>query len=220
MKIFMEKIKNKSFETWLYEDVGKAFDLKRLRNHLILTDLESLQLPANHPDTAAIEVLRLRLLDYVDSWNEDEIKFLFISPIINLVNYMSEKYKIFTQRTLSVTYDNGTKITSGKVEFMIATGIQTPQKPFFFLHEYKQENRRDNDPLGQLLIAMVAAQMQNADNEILYGCYVSGRNWFFVILEGKEYAVSKAYDATQHTIYQLFAILLWFKQKTEEKFSK
>ncbi len=216
----MEKIKNKSFETWLYEDVGKAFDLKRLRNHPILTDLESLKLPANHPDTAAIEVLRLRLLDYVDSWNEDEIKFLFISPIINLVNYMSDKYKIFTQRTLSVTYDNGTKTTSGKVEFMIATGIQTPQKPFFFLHEYKQENRRDNDPLGQLLIAMVAAQTQNADKETLYGCYVSGRNWFFVVLEGKEYAVSKAYDATQSTIYQLFAILLWFKQKTEEKFSK
>jgi hypothetical protein len=216
----MEKIKNKSFETWLYEDVGKAFGITRLYEHALWDMFDTLQLDKTHSQSSEIEELRLRLRKYVDAWNEDEIKFLFISPLINLVNYStSDKYKIFTQRPMSVIYDNGTKITSGKVEFMIATGIQTPQKPFFFLHEYKQENRRDNDPLGQLLIAMVAAKTQNADNEVLYGCYVSGRSWFFVIFEGKEYAVSNAYDATSKDIYQIFAILLWFKQKTEEKFA-
>jgi hypothetical protein len=132
---------------------------------------------------------------------------------------MSDNYKIFMQRTMSVQYDNGTKTTIGKVEFMIAKGKQIPQKPFFFLHEYKQENRRDNDPLGQLLIAMVAAQVQNKDNEVLYGCYVSGRNWFFVVMEGKNYVVSNAFNATNDDIFQLYAILLFFKQKIEEKFA-
>jgi hypothetical protein len=212
----MERIRNKSFETWLYEEVGQAFGLTRLRTKPILQEFENLQ-PA--PFDKSIENLRLCLLDYVDTWNEDELKFMFISRFIGLVDFVSPQYKVFTQRPMSVKYENGTKTTSGKVEFMLAKGIQIPQKPFFFLHEYKQENRKDNDPLGQLLIAMVAAQVQNADNDTLYGCYVSGRNWFFVVLEGKEYAVSKAYDATEKSIYQLFAILLWFKQKAEEKFS-
>ncbi len=215
----MEKIRNKSFEAWLYEDVGQAFGLTRLYEHIFWQDFETLKVPENHPNLTTIEEFRKDLLKYVDTWNEDELKFMFISPFISLVQYRSDKYKIFTQRPMSVQYENGTKTTSGKVEFMLAKGIQTPKKPFFFLHEYKQENRKYNDPLGQLLIAMVAAQVQNADGEILYGCYVSGRNWFFVFLNNKEYAVSKAYDATEKSIYNIFAILLWFKQKTEEKFS-
>jgi hypothetical protein len=197
----MAKTRSKSFEKWLYEEVEQSFGLKRLRTHILLDELSTLVLPVDEPNRNAIEVLRLRLFDYVDSWNEDEIKFLFISPFINLVNYMSDNYKIFMQRTMSVQYDNGTKTTIGKVEFMIAKGKQIPQKPFFFLHEYKQENRRDNDPLGQLLIAMVAAQVQNKDNEVLYGCYVSGRNWFFVVMEGKNYVVSNAFNATNDDIF-------------------
>jgi hypothetical protein len=128
----MAKTRSKSFEKWLYEEVEQSFGLKRLRTHILLDELSTLVLPVDEPNRNAIEVLRLRLFDYVDSWNEDEIKFLFISPFINLVNYMSDNYKIFMQRTMSVQYDNGTKTTIGKVEFMIAKGKQIPQKPFFF----------------------------------------------------------------------------------------
>ncbi len=128
----MEKIKNKSFETWLYEDVGKAFGISRFDDNPLWEFFDTLQFDKTNSQHSAIEELRVRLKKYVDSWNEDEIKFLFISPLINLVNYStSDKYKIFTQRPMSVSYDNDTKITSGKVEFMIAKGIQTPQKPFF-----------------------------------------------------------------------------------------
>jgi hypothetical protein len=66
------------------------------------------------------------------------------------------------------------------------------------LHEYKPEKTSGNDPLGQLLIAMVHAQSLNtALDKPLYGCYTLGRFWFFVVLVGKEYRVSRAYDATQ-----------------------
>ncbi len=215
----MEKIKNKEFKMWTFEEVNDTFGFTRLYEHKLWAEFNKLPIPTNHKYQEMIEELRKQLLRYVEAWNEDELKFMFISRFIGLVEFFSPKYKIFTQRKLSVSYENGTKMTSGNVEFMIAKGIQTPKKPFFFLHEYKPEKRRDNDPLGQLLIGMVAAQVQNADDETLYGCYVSGRNWFFVVLEDKQYAVSKAYDATENTIYQIFAILLWFKQKTEEKFA-
>ena len=215
----MEKIKNKEFKTWSYEEIGDTFGMKRLYKHKLWEELSKLKFDESHKHKETIAEFREQLFMSVDTWNEDELKFMFISPFIKLVNFFSPKYKIFTQRKMSVSYDNGTKMTSGNVEFMIAKGIQTPKKPFFFLHEYKPEKRRDNDPLGQLLIGMVAAQTQNADNGVLYGCYVSGRSWFFVVLEGKEYAVSNAYNASNNDIYQIFAILLWFKQKTEEKFA-
>jgi hypothetical protein len=217
----MVRGKNKLFERWLYEDVERAFDLTRHRQHPRLDYLKALPFPqdAFAKKMEIIEALRQDLLDNVDSWNEDELKFMFISPIIAMVEYKSPNYKIFTQRPMSVTYENGTKTTNGKVEFMIATGKQTPRKPFFFLHEYKQENRRDNDPLGQLLIAMVAAQVQNADEKPLLGCYVSGRNWFFVVLDAQKYAVSPASDASDDgKIKQILAILLYFKQQAEVYF--
>lgn len=219
-KTMAEKIRNKSFEQWLYEDVEQAFDLTRFFVHPFFDNLKEQKVNLTSAQNDQLDRLRKLLFERVDSWNEDELKFMFISPLIYIVDYESAYYKVFTQRPMSVSYENGTKTTAGKVEFMIATGKQTPRKPFFFLHEYKQENRRDNDPLGQLLIAMVAAQLQNADEKPIFGCYVSGRNWFFVILDGKEYAVSSAYDATDDVkIKQILVILLYFKAQADLYFA-
>ncbi|RKZ49305.1 MAG: hypothetical protein DRR16_33635 [Candidatus Parabeggiatoa sp. nov. 3] len=41
----------------------------------------------------------------------------------------------------------------------------------------------------------------------LYGCYVMGRLWFFVVLEGIEYSTSLAFDATKDDIKEIFGIL-------------
>ena len=68
-----------------------------------------------------------------------------------------------------------------------ATGKRVPKHPYFFIHEYKKELESSSDPLGQLMIAMVAAQHLNQDGNPLYGAYVVGRSWNFVILDGKEY---------------------------------
>lgn len=45
---------------------------------------------------------------------------------------------------------------------------------------------------------MIDAQLMNKTPEKpIFGCYTIGRFWFFVLLEGKKYAVSSAFDATQ-----------------------
>jgi hypothetical protein len=54
---------------------------------------------------------------------------------------------------------------------------------------------------------MVAAQAKNPAGLPIYGCYVSGRNWFFVLLEGEKYCVSDAYVATSEDLYKIFAIM-------------
>ena len=216
----MAKSIKKPFKDWLYEEVGDTFGLKEMSTHPELDKLKNVTLPKNHPLRQDIEVLRVLLQKYINSWNEDEYKFMFISRFIGLAQYVSTNYKVFTQRPLSVKYDNDTKVTEGLVEFMLAKGIQIPRKPHFFLHEYKPEKRRDNDPLGQLLIAMVAAQKLNQDDNPIYGIYVNGRNWFIVILDNNMYSVSNPYVATDEDIFDLFAVLLHFKDIMEEIYSE
>jgi hypothetical protein len=205
----MAKAKVKSFKDWQYEEVSDEFGLTRQRTLPFLEHLKTLELPKNNAHYQTLEAFRLELFDYVDSWNEDEYKFFFISPFFKLVNFLSPNYKAFTQRPMSVVYSQG--VSSGIVEFMLAKGIQTPKKSHFFLHEYKPEKNRDNDPLGQLLIAMIAAQKINLDDKPIYGIYVNGRNWFIVVLDNKNYAVSDPFVVTTDDIFNLFAVLLYLK---------
>jgi hypothetical protein len=88
----MVRVKNKSFEQWLYEDVECAFDLTRHRQHPRLDYLKALPFPqeAFAKKMEIIEALREDLLDNVDSWNEDELKFMFISPIIAMVSIKAQ----------------------------------------------------------------------------------------------------------------------------------
>jgi hypothetical protein len=64
---------------------------------------------------------------------------------------------------------------------------------------------------------MIAAQHQNVEKYPLYGCYVVERNWFFVSVNGKEYAVSKSYDAAEPLVLQEILAIL---QKNKRLFAK
>ena len=135
----MRKTRDKPFKDWQAEEVEKTFDVKRLRSLPILEHFTTLRLAKEHPLRTSIERLRIKALDLIEGWNEDEYKFLFISALLNFVDFSTEYYNVFTQRPMSVVYDNGTKNTSGKVEWMLARGRQIPKEPHFFLHEYKPE---------------------------------------------------------------------------------
>ncbi len=201
----MEK---KNFESWTYEEVEDTFGLVKLNDKPLM---EKWLKTIHEPDsvrTVVLAELRKDLIEYANSWNEDELKMCFISPLIAMVHYSSSAYKIFTQRNLSAKFEDLGIEANGRIEWLISKGKQKPKQPFFCLHEYKQENRMDSDPLGQLLVAMVVAQLHNDNNMPIYGCYVVGRLWFFVMLENKEYSVSLAYDATKEDeLNEIFSIL-------------
>ena len=211
-----QKTPTKSFKDWQAEEVEDAFMLTKLRTSPLLEELKTIRFDANHAYYQMLDKYRLEAFDLINGWNEDEYKFLFISPFLKLVDFSGTHFNVFTQRPLSIRYDNDTKETKGIVEWMLARGKQIPKLPHFFLHEYKPEKNRDNDPIGQLLIAMVAAQTLNADNQPIYGIYVNGRNWFFVVLDAKEYTVSNAYNITSDDIFTLFAALVFLRGKMEE----
>jgi hypothetical protein len=196
----------KTFEQWDIDDVERTFGLSRTET---LSELET-WLSAQHlPDDGEKSlILRLQndLRGYVDLWNEDELKFKFIAPFISLVGYNTKKFQAFTQRSLSATVNN-IKLT-GRVDFLVATGKSKPIQPFFFLHEYKKTRGRENDPLAQLLVEMLAAQELNHHAFPLYGCYIIGRNWYFVVLQAQQYAESRQFSALDgDDIWTLFSIL-------------
>ena len=199
---------SKSFETWEYEQVESCFNLKRIKNLPLLTEWINTPFETINMAKFNLSIIQERLIDNADAWNEDEFKMFFIAPLLSQMPLEIDDFKPFTQRTLSAKFPELDLEVSGKVEFVIARGKQRPKQPYFFLHEYKQERRRENDPLGQLLISMVAARQNNEKKTPLFGCFVIGRDWFFVVLEEQTYSVSLAFDATKnHELYQIVAIL-------------
>lgn len=199
----------KTFDSWDTDDIERTFRLRRVLDFPTLQSWIDVPLLTTLDATTRqnLETLRQKIFLYGSGWNEDELKFHFIAPLVSIVDFSIEAKNIhsFTQRTMTATV-NDIELT-GRVDFVVATGKMKPIQPFFFLHEYKKERGSENDPLGQLLIAMYAAQNLNSKKHPMYGCYVVGRNWFFVVLEGLEYAVSDAFVSTQDDVFQIVSIL-------------
>jgi len=65
---------------------------------------------------------------------------------------------------------------------------------------------------------MVAAQMINQDAEPLYGVYIVGRLWHFLVLHKKKYCLNLALDATkQSDIESIFLMLKFIKKIAKDK---
>ncbi len=208
-------MKKRDFKDWQFEQINIEFGYKRhYEGFKLLENWLLAENPITASEKTSLQKLAKSLLHNAEIWNEDELKFFFLSPLIDLVDFTNEHYKPFTQRKLSAII--GDWEVSGIADFFISKGIQTPREPYFFLHEYKQEKRRDNDPLGQLLAEMLVAQQDNKENFPIYGCYVIGRLHFFVALVGKEYAVSDALTASSEDIFQIFKMMRYVRQQIEE----
>jgi hypothetical protein len=208
-------MKKQKFQDWEYSQINKEFGLKRFyRNFPPLDKWLDSEAPISKNEIERLVELKESLFINVEAWNEDELKFFFLSQLINLVNFQTEHYKPFTQRKMSAII--GDWEVSGVVDFVVSKGEQHPEQPFFFLHEYKQERRRDNDPLGQLLIEMLVAKHLNEELNQVFGCYVVGRNHFFVVLSENEYAVSDAFIATSDDIFGIFKALSYVKYQINE----
>ena len=206
----------KSFEKWKAQEVENEFGLKSRLNSDTLKTLLQHDASFSDYEKSEIEMLRAQLLLMIASWNEYDISIMFIGPLLKLVNTQNRTYRTFFNHYLTAKLKG--KDISGRVDGMLARGWQIPDKPLFFMQEYKSESGPNGDPIGQLLIEMVTAQaLNNEPEEPIYGCYIIGRNWFFVVLENGKYAISKAYDATETDIYDIVGIFKKIKIMFEQK---
>lgn len=61
---------------------------------------------------------------------------------------------------------------------------------------------------------MLFAQKENADNQPIYGGYINGQNWHFMILENNNYYISEAYVSTKsEDLQQIYRILMELKNR-------
>ncbi|MCI5217659.1 MAG: hypothetical protein D3914_00335 [Candidatus Electrothrix sp. LOE2] len=196
----------KPFSQWTKQDVEEEFGLSPVRDSSTLqTWLTNIQ-AVSEDEAVRLRRLAEKLRTHAHDWNEEELKIYFIAFLLDFVEFYQPSYRPFLERELSVNYADDKRIW-GIVDFLVASGTQFPKEPVFFLHEYKKQLDTSNDPLGQLLAEMVAAQALNSRPHPIYGAYIIGRHWYFVVLEEKTYAESLAYDATKDDIMQIVGIL-------------
>lgn len=197
--------KSKSFDDWTTQEVRLTFNIEQVPPTPFLKEwLAAVHTPIAH-QIDFLEAKRALLERFYRNWNEDELKFQFIAQIVELVDLHGKNFNVFSQRNLSAVVNSIT--LQGRPEVMVATGQEDPLRPYFFIHEYKPSKRAD-EPLGQVLAAMIAAQAHNADEMPILGCFVIGALWQFLVLSGSTYTLSSTYDATQtndlHAIYSAF----------------
>ncbi len=205
----------KSFEKWQFEELENTFGLQQVKDLPELTDWLAVNEPIGAVEQATLQSYQNLLRAKAEIWNEEELKMFFIGPILNLVNYEHAKYHPFVGRALATKI--GEVELNGIVDFMLASGRQQPKQPYFCFHEYKRVRGRNNDPLGQLLAEMLCAQAKNSQVEQpIYGVFVEGRFWYFVVLAGKAYAVTEPFTATQDDLWDIFKILSKLKPLIEK----
>ena len=194
-----------NFREWTLEKIEDTFGLQQVRELPSLTQLLSFDYQANEFETQYLNDLRDSYYLGGDDWNEVELENKFISPLIVFSKISNERFSYFLERDLNVTIEEHELY--GRIDGMIASGFRSPKIPYFCLTEYKRQTDPNGDPRGQVLIAMLAAQKMNNNQKPIFGCFVIGRSWYFVVLENTNYAISNVFTATDEEIFDIFRIL-------------
>jgi len=184
----------------------KTFGLRRVDNIQELddwlTDLPTLTKQEKEIATFYQKVL----LANIDNWNEQELSLGFIGPIVHLINFkVPYQLNFFAQRPISGIVDNYELY--GKPDGILASGNFEPETPYFSFHEYKKDVNSSGDPAGQNLAAMLIGQSHSENREVMYGCYIVGRFWYFMVLKEREYAISKVFLASEEDLFEIIQVL-------------
>ena len=199
-------MKISNLRDWTLDSIELTFGLIQVRSLPILDELLAHKHEADAYEQRYLGSIRE---DYLtlggDDWNEVELENKLISPLIVFSGISNQKYSYFLERELRDTIDDYE--ISGRVDGMIATGFRNPRKPYFCLSEYKRGTDPNGDPKGQALIAMLMAQHMNDNAKPIFGSYIIGRNWCFMALVGKEYAISTDFSCVDDEIFDIFRIM-------------
>jgi hypothetical protein len=162
---------------------------------------EWIQNPVEKLDSFAEESLSKiepRLSLEINGWFEEELKMNLLSPIFLLSEiYEFEKIGIFFERPISAQIEDVQIKVITDCMISSVLGLTSPETPYFFMQEFKKSKGDKQDPEGQMLAAMIAAQYLNNNGKVMYGSYVVGAFWYFTVLDGKNYSRSDAFQLTK-----------------------
>lgn len=203
--------KSKSFSQWSIEDAVEEFGLTVdytgkgieywIDNHETVSKDEA--------DKLAL--LRAELINHVTLWNELELEIFFISPLLAMVNLKEVGVQSFIEREIKAVIDDWQ--VGGEVDWIVAKGFGKPKAPFFCLKEFKKAKNSSNDPEGQLVVSMLAAQelnkklYPNSDFPV-YGAYLLGRDWTFCVLKDRHFIQSlPLFPTDENSLKKILTIL-------------
>lgn len=203
-------MKKETLKGWTLTTLDKAFNLTQVWDSELINSWQAIPIEIDDFETRNLLNLQKPLIKAGKAWNEVELENKFISPLIMTANIDDDKVAYFLERSLSGVV--GDYELSGVVDGMIATGFRDPDIPLFCMHEYKRSVENQGTPDAQALAAMLVAREMNNNDKPIYGLYVVGLIWNFMVLNGNEYCVSKDYKSDNEEIFLIFKMLKALKQ--------
>jgi hypothetical protein len=194
-----------TFKEWDLTSLDDAFGLSQVWDSELLTNWQKISLEISDFEKEYILMLQASLAKGGKAWNEVELENKFISPMIMTARIDDGTIGYFLERSLKGIV--GDYELSGIVDGIIATGFRDPKKPFFCMHEYKRSVENQGSPDAQALAAMLVVREKNNNEKPIYGLYVVGLTWNFMVLNGNEYCVSRDYKADGEDIFAIFQML-------------
>ncbi len=192
----MEKPEKIIFQTAKYDDLVKIVKLKMSENKTLFREWFHFKYELTKADLHFLKKLIKTHKEILSSYSEEDLKMYFISNILNRINFILSDRRGFFDKPLKARINEVE--FSGKTDFMVASGIEEPQKPYFFIQEFKREEKATH-PKNQLLAELLAAIELNKTN-LIRGAYILGRYWHFMILEkmaenSYQYFISNSFDS-------------------------
>jgi hypothetical protein len=174
--------KSYSFSNIKFSELKKIVAISKSADHTKFTEWFATDYEITADDTLFLEKLIKKHYLYLSSYAEENLKIKFLVPILSRVDFFQGTINDFYDTAFSAEV-NGIEL-KGFPDYMVASGIEEPEKPYFFVQEFKpsQIGKRVDDQLFAELVAAIAIN----DTNIMRGCYVIGRNWNFVIMEKDE----------------------------------
>jgi len=191
-------------------DLDDLFGLQSIRSNSTLDEWLESEVEISETERLILREFQERLLINRDGWNEQELAMGFIGPVLSLANFTEPyRFNLFSQRRIKAIIPGLEEDVelSGEPDGMIATGYRTPKVPMFAFTEYKRLLESEGDPAGQTVAAMLVGQRLDSRPKPLYGSYVIGHDWYFLVLEGKRYTISLDFSALTAEIFDIFRIL-------------
>jgi hypothetical protein len=197
--------------------IEKNFGLRQVLKMNVLDSWlsDAQRIEPNEKEISFLNILQ-EVLVLNASWNEQELSLHFVGPLFSLVNFTEPyRFNLFAERPISATINNLENqpiLLFGKPDEFIASGYREPELPFFCFQEFKRETEIKGDPAGQVLAAMLVGQALNDNRTPIYGCYIIGRDWYFLVLHNKEFAISRGFDTTTEQVIDALKILKALKE--------
>ncbi len=200
----------RTFKEWTLASLDKTFGLKQKITMPTLETWLSDQAVLSEIERQILMDLQSNLIINVHDWNERELAYNFIGPVMAFIKFTTERCNFFAERLFSGTIDDIE--IGGRPDGMIASGFREPETPYFCFQEYKKETDPNGDPAAQALAAMLVAQELNEHHAPVYGCYIKESFWYFMVLQERAYCISEPYVATRDDIFEIFRILKVLKR--------